>query len=137
MRLFAKICLVPSGLVSLCLYSAISNCSADNWQAQVVDGEQLYQQCTGCHAPNNNRTGPKHCGVIGRRAGTLANYEFSPAMRAATIVWTAATLDQFLQSPLTFIPGNRMTIAGIKDASQRRALIMYLTQLNDSNELCH
>jgi len=41
-------------------------------------------------------------------------------------VWDADQLDHWLQNPQTFLPGNRMAFAGVRDETQRRDLIAYL-----------
>jgi len=91
-------------------------------------GEQIYHRCQGCHSIDANRVGPRHAGLFGRRAGSLDDYSYSDAMRAAGIVWDATTLDQFLTAPRKFIPGTKMPFAGIPDARERADLIAYLKQ---------
>jgi cytochrome c len=91
-------------------------------------GEQIYHRCQGCHSIDANRVGPRHAGLFGRRAGSLDDYTYSDAMRAAGIVWDTTTLDQFLTAPRKFIPGTKMPFAGIPDAQERADLIAYLKQ---------
>jgi cytochrome c len=91
-------------------------------------GEALYSRCLGCHAIEYNRTGPKHCGLIGRRAGSVPGYEYSPALKKSGIVWNEKTLDRFLADPLKAVPGTTMTYAGVPDAKERASLIAYLEQ---------
>jgi cytochrome c len=94
----------------------------------VRQGEQLYGRCMGCHALGYDRTGPHHCGLFGRRAGSVAGFPYSDAMKRADIVWTARTLDRFLANPARTVPGTSMTYAGVPDPAERRALIAYLQQ---------
>jgi cytochrome c len=89
-------------------------------------GEQLYHRCQGCHSIDANRVGPRHAGLFGRHAGSLDDYNYSDAMRAAGIVWNETTLDQFLTAPRKFIPGTKMPFAGIPDPQERADLIAYL-----------
>lgn len=89
-------------------------------------GEEIYQRCIACHALDRDRTGPKHCGLFGRRAGSVPDFPYSQAMRSSGIVWDAASLDRFLESPLKAVPGTRMGYAGVKDAKERADLIAYL-----------
>jgi cytochrome c len=92
-------------------------------------GEQVYARCAGCHAIEGNRTGPQHCGLLGRRAGTAPGYAaYSEALRATGWVWDARTLDLFLQDPMQAVPGTRMGYAGVKDAGERADLIAWLQQ---------
>jgi cytochrome c len=98
-------------------------------------GEALYERCQACHSLERNRTGPKHCGLIGRRAGSLPGIEYSPAMRGWGIVWTRENLDRFLADPPGTLPGTTMGYAGIEDAGERADLIAYLAAAGKS-ELC-
>jgi cytochrome c len=91
-------------------------------------GEAVYARCMGCHALEFNRTGPKHCGVLGRRAGTAPSYEYSGAMKRSKIVWNERSLDRFLAAPTKVVPGTTMTYAGVPDAKDRADLIAYLKQ---------
>ncbi len=102
----------------------------------VAAGERLYVQCTGCHAPGYHRTGPKHCNILGRRAGTATAFSYTPAMQQANVIWDKASLDQFLISPLDMIPGNSMGFAGITSARERLQLIAFLATLTSDHPLC-
>jgi cytochrome c len=89
-------------------------------------GEEIYARCGACHAIENDRTGPRHCGLFGRRAGSVPGFAYSPAMKRSGIVWDARTLDRFLTNPLRAVPGTTMGYAGIDDAQERADLIEYL-----------
>jgi cytochrome c len=102
----------------------------------VSAGERIYTQCTGCHAPDYNRTGPKHCGLLGRAAGGVTDFDYTRAMSDSGITWTKKSLDQFLHSPFTFIPGTSMGFAGIPSARARQQLVAYLSQLDNNNAIC-
>jgi cytochrome c len=94
--------------------------------ADATRGETIYERCVACHSIDRNRTGPKHCGLIGRRAGSLPDFEYSPAMRASGIVWNERTLDRFLAAPTKVVPGTSMGYAGIDDPRDRADLIAWL-----------
>jgi cytochrome c len=94
--------------------------------APAPSGEAIYARCLGCHALAYDRTGPRHCGLFGRRAGTVPGFAYSEAMKRAGIVWNAKTLDRFLADPGHTVPGTSMTYAGVKDPAERKALIDYL-----------
>ena len=89
-------------------------------------GEAVYSRCLACHSLEVNRTGPKHCGVVGRHAGSVPAYDYSPAMKRSKLVWNEKTLDRFLADPLKTVPGTTMTYAGVPDAKERTDLIAYL-----------
>lgn len=95
-------------------------------------GEAIYARCLACHALTYNRTGPKHCGLFGRRAGSVPGFQYSDAMRRSKIVWDDRTLDRFLADPLKTVPGTAMGYAGVKDRKERADLIAYLRQANAS-----
>lgn len=93
-------------------------------------GEQLYEaRCGGCHSVDDNRIGPRHAGVVGRKAGSVADFNYSAALRKSKVTWTPATLDQWLNDPEKFIPGQRMGYR-LSDASARTDVIAYLQSLS-------
>lgn len=98
--------------------------------ADIEHGRQVHGRCLACHALAQDRVGPRHCGLLGRRAGSVAGFDYSPAMMAAGIVWSEETLDRFLADPLVMVPGSTMTYAGIPDGRDRADLIAYLRQVD-------
>ena len=105
--------------------------------AALQRGEQIYQRCAACHAVESNRTGPQHCGLFGRHAGTALGYDsYSQAMRASGIVWDAQTLNVFLQDPMKTVPGTTMTYAGVKDPTERTDLIAWLREATRAGTAC-
>ena len=97
-------------------------------------GEQIYNRCAACHALGFDRVGPRHCGLLGRRAGSIRGFDYSPAMKESGIVWNAKTLDRFIADPLGVVPGTTMTYAGIKDSRERADLVAYLTSTANAAE---
>jgi cytochrome c len=97
--------------------------------AQATDatrGKELYEaRCAGCHSLDQDRIGPRHRGLIGRKAGAVSGFEYSPALRASRIVWSPRTLDAWLTNPERLVPGQRMNYS-VADAADRAALIAYL-----------
>lgn len=93
-------------------------------------GQEIYSRCLACHAPDYNRTGPKHCGVVGRKAGALPDFKYSSAMRQSNLTWDEATLDRFLAAPTKTVPRTAMTYAGVPNAKDRADLIAYLATLH-------
>ena len=105
--------------------------------AALQRGEQIYTRCAACHAIETNRTGPQHCGLFGRRAGTAPGFDaYSKAMRDSKIVWNERTLDVFLQAPTQAVPGTAMGYAGVKDAGERADLIAWLRQASRPGKGC-
>lgn len=100
-------------------------------------GETVYARCAACHAIDANRTGPLHCGLFGRRAGTAPGFDgYSSALRASGIVWDERSLDQFLKDPLKTVPGTAMGYAGVKDDTERAALIAWLREATRRGKTC-
>ncbi len=99
-------------------------------------GEQLYARCAACPALAYDRVGPRHCGLLGRRAGSVPGFAYSPAMKKANIVWTGATLDRFLAKPTRTVPGTSMTYDGVPDPVERADLIAFLEKANRSPTDC-
>ena len=93
------------------------------------NGRRVFARCRSCHTiveGGPNMTGPNLCGVFGRTAGTHQGYNYSNAVRQAGFVWDAERLDQWLTRPRDFLPGNKMSFAGIPMPDERRDLIAYL-----------
>jgi cytochrome c len=112
----------PAGVALLAaLLPAVATASGDG-----VRGRELYEtRCIGCHSIEADRIGPRHRGLIGRRAGSVAGFDYSPALRSSSVVWDAATLDRWLTDPEATIPGQRMNYR-VGDARDRADLIAYL-----------
>jgi cytochrome c len=88
-------------------------------------------QCGVCHSvvPDKNGVGPSLFGLVGRKSGSVLGFHYSAANHAANIVWDEQTLDPYLKSPMTTIPGTTMGYAGVKDDQKRADLIAYLATL--------
>jgi cytochrome c len=89
-------------------------------------GEAVYSRCLACHSLERHRTGPKHCGLLGRKAGSAKGFDFSESLKESNIVWNEKTLDRFLANPMKVVPGTTMTYAGVEDPKERADLIAYL-----------
>lgn len=99
-----------------------------------LPGEQVYARCVACHALAYDRVGPRHCGLVGRRAGSVPGYAYSPAMKNSGLTWDEKTLDRFLAQPVKTVPGTTMTYDGIADPKERADLIAYLKHASDTPE---
>ncbi len=100
-------------------------------------GEQVYARCAACHAIEGNRTGPQHCGLFGRHAGTAPGYDaYSKAMRESPWVWDEKTLNVFLENPMKALPGTTMGYAGVKDSAERSDLIAWLKEATQPGVAC-
>ena len=97
-------------------------------------GAAIYERCGACHSLEQDRAGPRHCGLIGRRAGSVKDYPYSEAMKRSGIVWSEATLDRFLANPAATVPGTAMGYDGVKDRKERADLVAYLAAAGKSKE---
>ncbi len=93
--------------------------------------DPIFEPCAHCHQVGRGArtaTGPSLQGLIGRRAGTLAGYPFSDAMRSSGLTWDEGTLDRFIASPQSVVSGTRMIYAGMDDPARRKALIDFIAK---------
>lgn len=96
-------------------------------------GEALYKsKCTTCHSIDYNGVGPAHKNLFGRKAGSLPDYTYSPALQASSVVWSEQTVDKWLTNPEKFIPGQKMGF-NVPSAKERADLIAYLKKATATN----
>jgi cytochrome c len=95
-----------------------------------VRGEARFQDCAACHRleAGVNNVGPSLHGIFTRKAGELADFRYSSAMKRSGIVWTPETLNTFISDPQAMVPANRMPYAGMASAGDRADLIAYLSK---------
>jgi cytochrome c len=130
-RRIGVVALALAGLVFAGAVSAAPDAAA------LKRGEEVYARCAACHAIEANRTGPQHCGLFGRRAGTAPGFDgYSKAMRASGIVWDEHSLNVFLQDPIKAVPGTAMGYAGVKDDKERADLIAWLREATRPGKTC-
>jgi cytochrome c len=92
-------------------------------------GKLVFLECQGCHAVAPGGpvlVGPDLAGVVGRKAGSLAGYNYSPALKASGLAWNTANLDRWLTDPGALVPGTKMAFAGIDSPALRADVIAYL-----------
>ena len=91
-------------------------------------GEAVFIQCQTCHTTEAgvNRIGPSLAGIVGRHAGTIPDFSYSPANVNSGITWTPEKLFQYLENPQRVVPGTKMTYNGVQDPQQRANLIAWL-----------
>src|ERR1700759_4340705 len=68
-------------------------------QGDANAGKTLYQACAACHSVDENDIGPMHRGLVGRRAGSVPDYNYSAALKNSGITWDEAQLDRWLITP--------------------------------------
>jgi cytochrome c len=91
-------------------------------------GEKRFDECATCHSLKEgvNGVGPSLHAVLGRKAGSLDDFRYSPAMKRSGLTWTPQALATFVADPQKAVPNNRMPFAGMPDAADRDDLIAYL-----------
>ena len=94
-------------------------------------GKQTFRQCALCHTiePGKTKIGPSLFGVVGRKAGTEAGFNYSSAMKSFGKTWTPQELDTYLADPRKVVPGTKMIFPGLKKEDDRENVIAYLETL--------
>jgi cytochrome c len=97
-------------------------------EGDAARGEKRFEECATCHMLERgvNNVGPSLFGLFARKAGEIADFRYSPALKKSGITWTPQALDTFIADPQKEVPGNRMPFAGMPDAADRADLIAYL-----------
>ena len=100
-------------------------------------GKEIFQQqCGRCHAMGDGAqattVGPALNGIVGRRSGEDRNFNYSPQLRSARLVWDSHTLSRFLKAPKSTIPGTKMLISGLASPTQILDVIAYISQFDEN-----
>jgi cytochrome c len=109
---------------------ALAQDDAEAKEAQLA----FNNHCRTCHVTteDDHRLGPSLHNIVGREAGSAANFGYSPAMADADTVWDEATLDRFIENPNAVVPGNNMKpFSGIASADERAKIIAHLKAESD------
>jgi len=102
--------------------------STSDGPGDAVRGKDVFEKrCTGCHAMDADREGPRMAGVFGRKAGSVAGFDYSAGLKNSGITWNEATLEKWLRGPDTMVPDTKMDFYVAK-AQERSDLIAYLKQ---------
>ena len=99
------------------------------------DGEKVFKKCAACHSiaqGGGNKIGPALWGVLGRQAGSISDYKYSKAMATHGKTWSFEEMNNFLIKPKDWIKGTKMSFAGLKNAKDRAAVILYMNEKTDS-----
>lgn len=108
---------------------AVADTPSTPVQGDPTHGKTLYQACAACHSVDENDIGPLHRGVVGRRAGSVPDYNYSAALKNSDITWDEAQLDRWLMNPSAMVPGTKMFFK-LDDAQMRADIIAYLKTQN-------
>lgn len=125
--------LFAAGLILL-LAGAANLAGAQGSAGDSVKGAAVFdERCSACHSLTDNLQGPHLGGVVGRKAGSVPGVDYTDAMKAAGIVWTADKLDVFLTGPSKLVPGTAMPMT-VPDPVERRDLIAYLASTSATGQ---
>ena len=113
---------------TLALFTILLVAGAARADGDAARGEAKFQDCAACHKleADANNVGPSLHGIFARKAGEVADFRYSPAMKKSGIVWTPETVEKFITEPQAMVPANRMPYAGMASAADRADLIAYL-----------
>src|SRR6478752_9450418 len=112
-------------LVALFVAAGVGQAGAQDAAA----GEKVFAVCKACHQVGDtakNAVGPILNGLIGRKAGTVEGYNYSPANKNSGLTWDEATFTEYIQNPKAKVPGTKMTFPGLKDEQKIKDLLAYL-----------
>jgi cytochrome c len=114
--------------VTLAFLMTLALAGAARADGDASRGEIKFQDCAACHKleAGANNVGPSLHGIFTRKAGELADFRYSPAIKRSGISWSPETLDTFIADPQAMVPGNRMPYAGMAGPEDRADLIAYL-----------
>jgi cytochrome c len=91
-------------------------------------GKLVFQRrCTGCHALDADREGPRLAGVFGRKAGSVTGFDYSAGLKNSGMTWNEATLEKWLSDPDMVVPDTKMDFH-VPKAQERSDLIAYFRQ---------
>ena len=100
-----------------------------------AEGAKVFKKCAACHSiaqGGANKIGPALWGVLGRKAGSIVDYKYSKALIAYEKPWSFEEMNGFLIKPKDWIKGTKMSFAGLKDAKERAAVILYMNENTNS-----
>jgi cytochrome c len=101
----------------------------DGAKGDIIIGRSAFEKCcTGCHALDHEKSGPRLAGVVGRKAGTVAGFPYSDAVKKSEVVWTETVLDKWLTDPETVIPDTDMAFR-LDNSAERAAIITFLKEM--------
>tara|TARA_B110000438_G_C15774906_1_gene633615 strand:- start:1217 stop:1750 length:534 start_codon:yes stop_codon:yes gene_type:complete len=101
----------------------------------ISKGAKIFKKCAACHSISQgggNKIGPALWGVLGRKAGSVSGYKYSKSMVAHGKSWSFDEMNGFLIKPKEWIKGTKMSFAGIKNAKDRAAVILYMNENTDN-----
>jgi cytochrome c len=124
---YVSVTTIAVAVIAMASVSVYAVSASDVPQGDPIHGKAVYQICMGCHSLDEDDVGPRHRGVVGRVAGTVPGYAYSPALKGSHIVWDQANLDRWLTNPQGLVPGAKMFFA-MPNRKDRADVIAYLAE---------
>ncbi|MEZ5818491.1 MAG: cytochrome c family protein [Hyphomicrobiaceae bacterium] len=103
----------------------------------VENGAEVFKKCRACHQVGENAknaVGPVLNGIIGRKAGSVAGFNYSDANKNSGVTWDEKTFANYIKDPRAAMPGNKMAFAGVKDPEDIKDLTAFLKQYDASGK---
>jgi cytochrome c len=97
--------------------------------ANAQTGENIAKKCLACHSFEQggpNKVGPNLWNVVGSNKGAHPAYKYSDAMHAKGGKWDDESLFHFLHKPSAFMPGTKMSFAGLSKPEEIANVIAFL-----------
>lgn len=119
----------PAAAPEADLASEFANLPEPYKSADYARGRRTFKLCQSCHTlaeGGGNLVGPNLYGIFGRDVGAVSDFTYSRAVQEADFVWTPEVLEQWLENPRGFLPGNKMSFAGVRRPDDRHAVIAYI-----------
>ena len=123
---------VGSGLLAM---APLATLSARAASPDTERGQEVFaKRCSGCHALDSDKEGPRLRGVFGRKAGSVAGFPYSDGVRNSGIVWDESHLNRWLQNPQQIVKDNNMEFH-VGDAAERAALVAFLKSADSNSDM--
>jgi cytochrome c len=122
----------------MCALPLLLSACGSKGSGDATRGRELYtRECASCHSLSaSTENAPLHCGLFGRKAGTVPGFPYSEAMRSSGLTWDEKTIDEFITAPYIALPGTIMGFPGFSQEADRADVIAYLKEVSKDPGQC-
>jgi cytochrome c len=113
------------------LAAMLAPCAAA-FAGDAAHGKQVFEEeCSDCHSvvSGKNKKGPSLFNIVGRQSASIADFNYSSAMKAKNVVWSPEAIAEYIQAPKKSVPGGKMKYDGLDDAKAREDVVSFLATL--------